>query len=101
MRQGKFFEGDRRFDLVVRLPEKLRTDMKSLEMLPIPLPNAEQNGANETPDYVPLKEVADFNIAYGHAQISRENGKRRIFVTANVRERDLASFVSDVQTVCS
>lgn len=96
---GQVFEGDRRFDLVVRLPEKLRTDMKSLEMLPIPLPNAEQNGANETPDYVPLKEVADFNIAYGHAQISRENGKRRIFVTANVRERDLASFVSDVQTV--
>jgi len=96
---GQVFEGDRRFDLVVRLPEKLRTDMKSLEMLPIPLPNAEQNGADETPDYVPLKEVADFNIAYGHAQISRENGKRRIFVTANVRERDLASFVSDVQTV--
>jgi cobalt-zinc-cadmium resistance protein CzcA len=96
---GQVFEGDRRFDLVVRLPEKLRTDMKSLEMLPIPMPNAEQNGADETPNYVPLKEVADFNIAYGHAQISRENGKRRIFVTANVRERDLASFVSDVQTV--
>lgn len=96
---GKVFEGDRRFDLVVRLPEKLRTDIKSLEMLPIPLPNAEQEGADETPDYVPLKEVADLDIAYGHAQISRENGKRRLFVTANVRGRDLASFVEDVQNV--
>lgn len=96
---GKVFEGDRRFDLVVRLPEKLRTDIKSLEMLPIPLPNAEQEGADETPDYVPLKEVADLEIAYGHAQISRENGKRRLFVTANVRGRDLASFVEDVQKV--
>tara|TARA_R110002124_G_C8958440_1_gene513850 strand:+ start:449 stop:3628 length:3180 start_codon:yes stop_codon:yes gene_type:complete len=96
---GQVFEGDRRFDLVVRLPEKLRTDIKSLEMLPIPLPNAEQEGADETPDYVPLKEVADLDIAYGHAQISRENGKRRIFITSNVRGRDLASFVKDVQNV--
>lgn len=96
---GQVFEGDRRFDLVVRLPEKLRTDIKSLEMLPIPLPNAEQNGADETPDYVPLKEVADLDIAYGHAQISRENGKRRIFITSNVRGRDLASFVTEVQNV--
>ncbi|MFN3828246.1 MAG: efflux RND transporter permease subunit [Micavibrio sp.] len=96
---GKVFEGDRRFDLIVRLPEKLRTDIKSLELLPIPLPNAEQEGADETPDYVPLKEVADLDIAYGHAQISRENGKRRLFVTANVRGRDLASFVKDVQNV--
>ncbi len=96
---GKIFDGDRRFDLVVRLPETLRTDIKSLEMLPIPLPNAEQKGADETPDYVPLKEVADLDIAYGHAQISRENGKRRLFVTANVRGRDLASFVEDVQNV--
>lgn len=96
---GQVFEGDRRFDLVVRLPEKLRTNIKSLEMLPIPLPNAEQDGVDETPDYVPLKEVAELSIAYGHAQISRENGKRRIFVTANVRGRDLASFVTDVQNI--
>jgi len=96
---GQLFQGDRRFDLVVRLPESLRTDIKKLEMLPIPLPNAEQDGADETPDYVPLKEVADLDIAYGHAQISRENGKRRIFVTANVRGRDLGSFVEDVQNV--
>ncbi len=94
---GHIFEGDRRFDLVVRLPEHLRTDIKSLEMLPIPLRSAKQDGVDKTPDYVPLKEVADLNIAYGHAQISRENGKRRIFVTANVRGRDLDSFVKDVQ----
>lgn len=94
---GQVFEGDRRFDLVVRLPEKLRTNIKSLEMLPIPLPNAGHEGPDETPDYVPLKEVADLDIAYGHAQISRENGKRRIFITSNVRGRDLASFVTDVQ----
>ncbi len=94
---GQVFEGDRRFDLVVRLPEKLRTDIKSLEMLPIPLKAAEKDGVDDVPDYVPLKEVADLDIAYGHAQISRENGKRRIFVTANVRGRDLSGFVQDVQ----
>lgn len=94
---GQIFEGDRRFDLVVRLPEYLRTDIKSLEMLPIPLQSAEQDGVDKTPDYVPLKEVADLNFDYGHAQISRENGKRRIFVTANVRGRDLGNFVKDVQ----
>jgi len=94
---GQIFEGDRRFDLVVRLPEHLRTDIKSLEMLPIPLRRTKQDGVDKTPDYVPLKEVADLNIAYGLAQISRENGKRRIFVTANVRGRDLGSFVKDVQ----
>ena len=94
---GKVFEGDRRFDLVVRLPEYLRTDIKSLEMLPIPLRSTEQDGVDKTPDYVPLKEVADLLFDYGHAQISRENGKRRIFVTANVRGRDLGNFVKDVQ----
>ena len=95
---GQVFEGDKRFDIVVRLPENLRTDMQSLEMLPIPLPNARHDTrAHDAPDYVPLKEVATLDIAYGHAQISRENGKRRIFITANVRGRDLASFVKDVQ----
>ena len=94
---GQVFEGDRRFDLVVRLPEQLRGDMDTLERLPIPLPNAEQEGADNTPDYVPLKEVARLEIAYGPNQISRENGKRRIVVTANVRGRDLGSFVEDVQ----
>lgn len=96
---GQVFEGDRRFDLVVRLPEHLRTDIATLERLPIPLPIMEQEGADKTPDYVPLREVARLEIAYGPNQISRENGKRRIVVTANVRGRDLGSFVEDIQQV--
>lgn len=94
---GQVFEGDRRFDLVVRLPEALREDIATLENLPIPLSQAHEAGVEDSPDYVPLREVADLSISYGHAQISRENGKRRIFVTANVRGRDLGSFVEDVQ----
>ncbi len=94
---GTVFEGDRRFDLVVRLPEKLRTDIDALDRLPIPLPNAEQEGVDERPDYVPLGEVADISILYGPNQISRENGKRRIVVTSNVRGRDLGSFVGDIR----
>lgn len=94
---GQLFKGDQRFDIIVRLPEQLREDISILENLPIPLPLAEIKGKENTPDYVPLSEVADFDIAYGYAQISRENGKRRIVVTSNVRGRDLASFVEDVQ----
>jgi cobalt-zinc-cadmium resistance protein CzcA len=94
---GQIFEGDRRFDLIVRLPEHLRTDIEALKRLPIPLPSAEQKGVDSSPDYVPLKEVARLEMAYGPNQISRENGKRRVVVTANVRGRDLGSFVEDVQ----
>lgn len=94
---GTVFEGDRRFDLVVRLPENLRTDIDALDRLPIPLSGAEQDGVDETPDYVPLGEVADISIIYGPNQISRENGKRRIVVTSNVRGRDLGSFVGDIR----
>ena len=94
---GTVFEGDRRFDLVVRLPESLRTDIDALDRLPIPLPNGEQEGVDETPDYVPLGEVADISIIYGPNQVSRENGKRRIVVTSNVRGRDLGSFVGDIR----
>ncbi len=63
----------------------------------VALPQAEQEGADTRPDYVPLKEVARLEIAYGPNQISRENGKRRVVVTSNVRGRDLGSFVEDVQ----
>lgn len=94
---GTIFEGDRRFDLVVRLPENLRTDVKFLNRLPIPIQAFEQDGVDEMPDYVPLGEVADISIEYGPNQISRENGKRRIVVTANVRGRDLGGFVKEVQ----
>jgi cobalt-zinc-cadmium resistance protein CzcA len=85
---GQVFEGDRRFDLVVRLPEALRNDPGNLAGLPVPLPDG---------GFVPLGEVADIDIAPGPNQINRENGKRRIVVTANVRGRDLGGFVSELQ----
>ncbi len=85
---GLIFEGDRRFDMVVRLPEVQRTNLHALASLPIPL----ANGA-----YVPLSEVADLELAPGPNQISRESGKRRVVVTANVRGRDLGSFVAEAQ----
>ncbi len=88
---GQIFEGDRRFDLVVRLPEHLRRDIAALERLPVPLP---QGGG-----HVPLAEVASFDIAPGPNQVSRENGKRRIVVTANARGRDLGSLVQDAKTL--
>ncbi|MBI2782525.1 MAG: CusA/CzcA family heavy metal efflux RND transporter [Gammaproteobacteria bacterium] len=85
---GQLFEGDQRFALVVRLPEQLRSDLATLERLPLPLP---QGG------YVPLGEVARLTLAPGPNQISRENGKRRLVVSANVRGRDLGGFVAEVQ----
>src|SRR5690606_3312063 len=87
---GLIFEGDRRFELVVRLPEQLRQNPAELERLPIPI--------NKAPGYVSLSEVARLELAPAPNQISRENGKRLIVVTANVRGRDLGSFVSEVQT---
>ena len=94
---GQLFEGDRRFNIVVRLPENLRTDIGVLKRLPIPLNRTQEPEQMSMPNYVPLKEVADVSINYGPNQISRENGKRRVVVTANVRNRDLGSFVEDVQ----
>ena len=92
---GQLFNGDQRFDIVVRLPEHLRTDIKTLERLPIPLKQISKS--KNHPNYVPLKEVANISIIYGPNQISRENAKRRIVVTANVRGRDLGSFVTQIQ----
>ena len=89
---GQLFEGDKRFGLVVRLPEHLRNNLAALERLPIPLP--ERDGVR---GYVPLGEVATLKIAPGPNQISRENGKRRLVVSANVRGRDLGSFVTDAR----
>ncbi|MDK6076287.1 MULTISPECIES: CusA/CzcA family heavy metal efflux RND transporter [Massilia] len=90
---GTMFEGDRRFDIVVRLPEAMRTDLDALRQLPIPLP-AKQGGAMA---YIPLAEVATLNFTPGPNQISRENGKRRIVVSANVRGRDIGTFVPEAQ----
>ncbi len=92
---GQVFEGDRRFDIILRLPEILRTDIEALKRLPIPLAGSSDNKA--VADFVPLSEVANFTIAPGPNQISRENGKRRVVVTANVRGRDLGSFVTELQ----
>lgn len=103
---GLIFEGDRRFELQVRLPESLRTDIEALRYLPIGLPVqfGVQEGmlAGQMPSagsaaFVTLGEVADFEIAQGPNQISRENGKRRVVVSANVRGRDLGSFVKEAQ----
>jgi cobalt-zinc-cadmium resistance protein CzcA len=95
---GQLFEGDKRFDIVVRLPESLRTDISILEELPIPL-TIQNDAGKSNPNYVPLKEVAKLTFSYGPNQISRENGKRRVVVTANVRGRDLGSFVEEVKRV--
>jgi cobalt-zinc-cadmium resistance protein CzcA len=90
---GQVFEGDRRFDLVVRLPENLRNDLRALRELPVPLPSQQATGGG----FVPLSAIADISIAPGPNAVNRENGKRRVVVTANVRGRDLGSFVRDVQ----
>ncbi|MGA0706355.1 MAG: efflux RND transporter permease subunit, partial [Steroidobacteraceae bacterium] len=96
---GQLFEGDRRFDIVVRLPEVLRTDLQRLHELPIPLPVgvASELGGVQSASYVPLGEVATLEMAPGPNQVSRENGKRRVVVTANVRGRDLGGFVEELR----
>ncbi|WP_347252817.1 CusA/CzcA family heavy metal efflux RND transporter [Dokdonella sp.] len=103
---GQYFEGDRRFELVVRLPEALRSDPARLADLPIPLPMEGRNAdeisqpatwASGGPGVVPLRELADIAITEGPNQINRENGKRRVVVTANVRGRDLGGFVDELR----
>jgi len=104
--EGQVFEGDRRFDIVVRLPERLRGNLEAIRTLPIPLPHARGGALHETdvfgakrapPGHVPLAEVARIDLSLGPNQVSRENGKRRVVVSANVRGRDLGSFVAEVQ----
>ncbi|MGJ4926729.1 efflux RND transporter permease subunit [Bradyrhizobium sp. HKCCYLS2038] len=102
---GKLFDGDRRFDIVVRLPERLRGNIDAIRAIPIPLPAGEDAATTPLraalsagqPRYVPLSSVAAVASAPGPNQVSRENGKRRIVVTANVRARDLGSFVTEAQ----
>jgi cobalt-zinc-cadmium resistance protein CzcA len=89
---GIIFEGDRRFEVVVRLEEVHRQNVDVIRRLPVALPGG---GA------IPLREVADIETVVAPNQISRENGKRRIVVTANVRGRDLGSFVDDVRMAFS
>lgn len=92
---GVIFEGDKRFNIVVRLPESLRANPDYLQSLPIPLPiGAHVDGRRH---HVPLAEIASLRVAPGPNQVTRENGKRRAVVSANVRSRDLGSLVRDVQ----
>jgi heavy metal efflux system protein len=96
---GQVFDGDRRFDILVRLPEALRTDMEQIKRIPVPLPRTagEVTLATAGVGAVPLGAIAEFDVAPGPNQVSRENGKRRVVVTANVRGRDIGSFVAEAQ----
>lgn len=106
---GLVFQGDKRFEIKVRLPEEVRADLKSIDALPVPVPvEALEGNPNHkleklSPDennqgrYVPLGAIAKISVSEGPNQISRENGKRRIVVQANVRGRDLGSFVKEAQ----
>lgn len=91
---GQIFEGDRRFDILVRLKESQREEIQALEKLPIPLPV--NKGKTHFP-YVPLSEIARLKVSEGLSEIRRENGKRFIAVQANVRGRDLGSYVEEAR----
>ncbi|KAB2848219.1 MAG: CusA/CzcA family heavy metal efflux RND transporter, partial [Sphingopyxis terrae] len=90
---GLLFEGDRRFSVVVRLPDAQRDDLETLGSIPVMLPAGEGQIASS----VPLREVARFSYTQGLNQISRENGKRMVVVQVNVRGRDLGGFVAEAQ----
>ncbi len=101
---GLVFQGDRRFEIVVRLPETLRLDVDALAALPIAIPHSEESssgaissGKSGQRPFVPLGSVAKLEVSEGPNQVSRENGKRRVVVQANVRGRDLGSFVAEAQ----
>jgi len=92
---GMLFSGDRRFEIVVRVPNLMRNDTDAIGAIPVMLPHT---GDGNRPS-VPLRQLVRFQTAEGLNEISRDNGKRRIFVEANVRGRDLASFVAEAQSV--
>jgi cobalt-zinc-cadmium resistance protein CzcA len=90
---GTLFQGDRRFGIVVRLPETLRGDVEAIKQLPIALPTTAGGAVSQ----IPLGSIATLDTTAGPNQISRENGKRRIVVTSNVQGRDIGSFVAQAQ----
>ncbi|MGH8368777.1 MAG: CusA/CzcA family heavy metal efflux RND transporter, partial [Pseudomonas sp.] len=94
---GTMYEGDRRFDMVVRLSDALRTDIEGLSRLLIPIPALANNAAGQL-GFIALSEVASLDLVLGPNQISRENGKRLVIVSANVRGRDIGSFVEEAGT---
>jgi heavy metal efflux system protein len=95
---GTLFEGDLRFDIMVRLPERMRSDLDSIRRLPVTLPAATQADGSSRVSFIPLSELASLEVAPGPNQVSREDGKRRIVVSANVRGRDMGSFVEEAGT---
>jgi heavy metal efflux system protein len=107
---SKFYEGDRNFPIVLRLGEKDRRNISAISDLPIPLPSIDEAKSEgiqkertklkvEAPDkvYATLGDVASVSIVEGPNQITRENGKRRVVITTNVRDRDLGSFIEEAQ----
>lgn len=95
---GTLFEGDRRFDITVRLPDHVRNDLEAIKRLPISLPRSlGAAGKDGAPHFIPLSEVATLDLAPGPNQISRENGKRRVVISANVQGRDITSFVAEAE----
>ena len=102
---GQIFEGDRRFPIIVRLPENIRERVDEIGRLRIPLPAtgfSPDVTLGVAPDaglrgFVPLADVAKVEVVIGPNQISREDGKRRVVVTANVRDRDLGSFIEELR----
>jgi len=107
MQAGQVIQGDRRFDLIVRLPENLRENIQTIGSLPIPLPKepestheaapAMSGSGVSLPGYIPLADVARISVSEGARRISREDGRRRVVVQCNVRGRDLGSFVAEAQ----
>jgi cobalt-zinc-cadmium resistance protein CzcA len=109
---GQFFQGDRRFPIVVRLSESLRANVDALKRLPILLPASEgpsiggallatptdQTVSTSGSNYIQLSDVADFEVKTGPNLINREDGKRRIIVTCNIPSRDIGTFVAEAQS---
>ena len=103
---GSLYQGDRRFPIIVRLPEEIRGKVDLVGQVPIPLPEVASTGHSTGGDsnnsgmeirYIPLEAIANIEISEGPNQISRENAKRRIVVQANIRGRDMGSFVAQAQ----
>lgn len=90
---GQVFEGDRRFDIVIRLPGNERNNLDALGALPVMLPAVEGKARAS----VPLRQLVEFRFTQGLNEVSRDNGKRRVYIEANVVGRDLGSYVDDAQ----